>query len=101
MYLFESIFRVQSGLNPFASQTLLERSLNLNSKEKYEDSSSLTNVDVISALLLFCRILPSAAFRYRFILQQASATFNKHVSNDQRRLFQQCQIILRQPYFTF
>ncbi|CAF2414532.1 unnamed protein product [Rotaria sp. Silwood2] len=100
LYLFESVYRVLSGLNPLVIQTLFERAL----KQQYSTvqfKEESPNLDIIAALLLFCHFLPSTVYHYRNILQQAaciSSTTNKN--NDLNRLRQQCLLLVRQPYFT-
>ncbi|CAF3426437.1 unnamed protein product [Rotaria sp. Silwood1] len=100
LYLFESVYRVASGLNPLVTQTLFERALKQqNSTTQLKEESP--NLDIIAALLLFCHFLPSTVYHYRNILQQAasiSSTTNKN--NDLNRLRQQCLSLVRQPYFT-
>ncbi|CAF3301520.1 unnamed protein product [Rotaria socialis] len=100
VYLFESIYRVSSGLNPLVTQTLFECALKpQNSTTQFQEESP--NLDIISALLLFCHFSPSTVYHYRNILQQAatiSSTANKN--NDLNRLRQQCLALVRQPYFT-
>jgi hypothetical protein len=61
------------------------------------------NLDIISALLLFCHFSPSTVYHYRNLLQQAaniSSTTTNTKNNDLNRLRQQCLGLIRQPYFT-
>ncbi|CAF0788477.1 unnamed protein product [Adineta ricciae] len=99
LYLFESIFRVSSGLNPIATQTLFERALKRVNSTKEELPP---NLDIIAALLLFCHFLPSTIYHYRTLLQQAAnlSTPPSKKNNDLYRLRQQCLTLIRQPYLT-
>ncbi|UJR23410.1 hypothetical protein I4U23_026417 [Adineta vaga] len=98
LYLFESIFRVSSGLNPLSTQTLFERAL----KQPHSTNEEFPNLDTISALLLFCHFLPSTIYHYRNILQHAAnlSTNSINKNNDLHRLRQQCLALIRQPYLT-
>ncbi|CAF3994386.1 unnamed protein product, partial [Adineta steineri] len=101
VYLFESIFRISSGLNPLATHTLFERAL----KQQQQNSTiqikeELPNLDIIAALLLFCHFLPSTTYHYRNLLQQAANISITNKNNDLNRLRQQCLALIRQPYFT-
>ncbi|CAF4701075.1 unnamed protein product, partial [Rotaria sp. Silwood2] len=101
LYLFESIFRTSSGLNPLMTQTLFECAMKQSNFMIQTKQESLPNLDIIAALLIFCHFLPSTVYRYRNILQQAVAISSKTSrNNDLNRLQQQCLTLIRQPYFT-
>ncbi|CAF4710407.1 unnamed protein product [Rotaria sp. Silwood1] len=101
LYLFESIFRTTSGLNPLMTQTLFECAMKQSNSMIQTKQESLPNLDIIAALLLFCHFLPSTVYRYRNILQQAVAISSKtRKNNDLNRLQQQCLTLTRRPYFT-
>ncbi|CAF4026721.1 unnamed protein product [Rotaria sordida] len=101
LYLFESIFRTSSGLNPLITQTLFERAMKQSNSMIQTKQESLPNLDIIAGLLLFCHFLPSTVYRYRNILQQVVAISSKtNKNNDLNRLQQQCLTLIHQPYFT-
>lgn len=92
--LFESIFRVASGLNPLQIQTLFESSIK---------SIETTSVDVLSALLIFCHFAPSTVFYYRNIFQRSTASIvdsKSKANQDFSRLRQQSLTVIRQQYLT-
>ncbi|CAF3325592.1 unnamed protein product [Rotaria socialis] len=101
LYLFESIFRTLSGLNPLLTQTLFECAIKQSKPVIPTTEESLPSLDIIAALLIFCHFSPSTVYRYRNILQQAAVISSKtSENNDLNRLQQQCLTLIRQPYFT-
>ncbi|CAF3892672.1 unnamed protein product [Rotaria magnacalcarata] len=101
LYLFESIFRTLSGLNPLLTQTLFECAIKQSKSIIPTTKESLPSLDIIAALLLFCHFSPSTVYRYRNILQQAAVISSKaSENNDLNRLQRHCWILIRQQYFT-
>lgn len=102
-FLFESIFRASSGLNPLTTETLFECAMkpSKNFVERENLSESVPNLDVIAAILLFCHFLPSTVFRYRELLQRVvSQPAISEKNFDLQRLQQQCLTLMRQPFLT-
>ena len=90
--LFESIFRVASGLNPLSVQTLFESAVK---------SLQTTSIDHLGALFLFCHFAPSTVFHYRTHFQRAASIGQSSKKNkDLSRLRQHCLTLIRQPYLT-
>lgn len=92
--MFESIFRVASGLNPLQIQTLFESSIK---------SIETNSVDVLSALLIFCHFAPSTVFHYRNLFQRSAASIvdlKSKQNQDFSRLRQQSLMVIRQQYLT-